>query len=79
MKVRANDTLMLLIPMDGPDSTPRIVRCVSCKKHVHSSEAHADIKGEPFKAFYCVPCVIDLRWDSNVVTMTREEYFKQCL
>jgi hypothetical protein len=60
---------MLLIPMDGPNSIPCIVRCKNCSKHVHSSEANADIKGEPFKAFYCKACTDFTKF------MTREEFF----
>jgi len=65
---------MLLIPMDGPDSIPCIVRCFRCRRHEHSPKAYADIKGEPFKSFYCASCTATLNGQSNVVVMTREEF-----
>ena len=66
---------MLLIPMDGPDSIPCIVRCVRCQRHEHSASAYADIKGEPYKAFYCSTCTAILKKYESVPVMTREEFF----
>ena len=66
---------MLLIPMDGPESIPCTVRCVCCWAWEHSENAYADIKGEPFKSFYCASCFATLNGQPNVVVMTREEFF----
>lgn len=61
---------MLLIPMDSKDSIPCIVSCIECGKRRHSSRMHADIEGEPYKAFYCPACI-----PSNATVMTREQFF----
>jgi hypothetical protein len=71
----SNELLMLLIPMDGPYSPECIVRCKSCDKHVSSRDASADIKGEPYRSFYCPECVQVLRPSKFVKVMTREEFF----
>ena len=66
---------MLFIPMDGPESTPCIVRCAGCTSREQSSNMHADIKGEPFKAFYCHDCVRDFMRKGKAIVMSREEFF----
>lgn len=61
---------MLMIPMDGPESIPCIAICLGCGERKHSSTLLADITGEPFKAFYCPPCV-----PQGATVLTREQFF----
>lgn len=61
---------MLMIPMDGPESIPCTANCIVCGERMKSSELMADICGEPFKAFYCKPCVPE-----GATVLTREQFF----
>lgn len=35
--------------------------CIACNKESRSDCGHADLDGEPFKAYYCSHCTADLK------------------